>query len=168
MPSPIARRPSGLLDLLLTQQQGKNPSLLGESLSPVLDLGKFYESDRLTTATLAITVTATGVSSTTQVPSGEVWKLLGFGARGTFATVNQRLSLSFRLSTLPGGGIVDMAALTFAPTGAVDKFGDGFMMPEPMILPPGSSITAVATNLNLDGQANIGVSGGLLFVRMDV
>lgn len=168
MAGPIARRPNGLLDLLLTQQQGRSPRELGDIVTPVIDMQHFYETDRLTTAGMTITVTASNTSNTLTIPSGEVWNLKAWSCRGAFATVNQVLAMGYRVSSIVGGQFIDLGRSSFAPTGATDQFADGLIFENDLILPPGTKLTSFSQNVNLDAQANIGVTAAVLYVRMEV
>ena len=100
MPSPISRRPAGLLDLLLTQQQGENPNDLLESVQPTLDLLRFYAPDRMEVAGTTLTHTGVGSNGSIEVPAGQTWLTFGVASSVTFATVNQRISCSCRLNNI--------------------------------------------------------------------
>lgn len=167
MASPISRRPGGLLDLLLTQQQGENPRQLLDAVAPTIEMWPFYQTDRLKILGNTTVLTAVGNIGTRTVPSGEIWKLIGVGYFATFATAAQRLGISAELVNLPDTlfGIHDFGTVTAAAIG--DIYYKSFWVPEPLLLPSGASIRGRCTSLDLDGEANIQVTQQLLFVRME-
>lgn len=100
----IARKPRGLLDLLLTQSGGQNPSNLMESVRPTLDMLPFYLPERLDADTAAINQAVAGFTGIT-VPEGEVWLLLWLGVDLTSITVaNHFIKYSWHLERIPGQG----------------------------------------------------------------
>ena len=168
MAGPIARRPAGLLDLLLTQQQGENPKTLGDSVSPVLDILPFYNQERLDTDVQSVNMTAVNSFTSVLIPAGESWRVLCWSVRGAFATVNQTVRLGFRMQQFTGGGLVDLPALQFAASGATDLWGGCTVLPgdEMVIYPSGTRFLTYAQELNLDAQANIALTSTVLFVQM--
>ena len=168
MAGPIARRPQGLLDLLLTQQQGKNPAELGDLLLPVLELGHFYETDRIKTKGATITATTINSNATIEIPAGEAWKVYGFSVRGTFATVDQEVRVGFRISNIAGGEILESESIRFEAFGATDQFGNGIMFPQPIIYPSGAKFTCYTQELDLDAQPSIALRMVMLYIEMNV
>lgn len=167
MPSPISRRPAGLLDLLLSQQQGENPDNLGNSVSPTIDLTDFYETDRVSVATA--TANFTGLTAVTvTVPAAENWKLYGVSASWTWATANQDLKVKFELRNIPVSEHILASPSLQTSTGATDTGSVAFMLPHPRIIPPGTLVRCRGETINLDAQANIAVKLNVLHVRMEV
>lgn len=167
MPAPISRRPSGILDLLLAQQQGQNPNNLVDDVQPVLDLEKFYEPDRLSVASTTTALTAVGSTSTILVPAGERWKIYSIGVAGSFATVNQQLQVYVTLSGISGAALHYAHKFdTFAPVGATDIFAGGFWLPDPLLLPSGVSIKFTAASISLDAQPSISIQPRVLYVEL--
>lgn len=167
MASPISRRPEGLLDLLLTQQQGRNPSELLNTVGPVLDLVRFYDSQRLTSKALTSVVTAIGTFGGVVVPPGEIWKVLGISFFNNFATVNQRIGIAGEILNLPDSdfhyhnfGIVDAV-------GATDVNTNAFIFSDPVHFTSGITFRGRCTSLNLDAQANISVTMQMAYIRME-
>lgn len=169
MAGPIARRPAGLLDLLLTQQQGKNPEVLGNDVQPVMDLTKFYGQERLESSNKALTATAINSLVTHTVPAGESWLLLCAAVRGAFAAAGQEIGLELRISGFKGAAFLACDALAFAQSiAATDAFGDGFDIPAGgVIYPSGVSFTFLTQKIALAAQPNIAVTTNLLFIRMN-
>ena len=168
MAGPIARRPSGLLDLLLTQQQGKNPSTLGDDLLPVLDLREFYESQRIETVGGSLSTTAVNQSSTITVPSGQVWRPLFHAVSGVFATANQEIAIGFEIGALPGAWQPTTDAHRFVAQGATDRFGNSANYSGcGIIVPSGTKFVIRVHEIDLDAQANIPLNIQLAYVRME-
>lgn len=168
MGGPIARLPRGLLDLLLTQQQGKNPDALGDTLAPVIDLAPFYEQERFDAENLNATMTAVGVAGTFTVPAGEAWKVLGMSVRGTFATVNQTIGVQCRILNLPNVPAFVIDQFDFAAVGATDTFGASIRQFGNIIFPAGLQFRFQCSQLTLDGQPSIAVTGSIWYVRLEV
>jgi len=166
--SPISRRPSGLLDLLLTQQQGKNPALLEDDVQPIIDLGPFYEAERLETINASNAVTATGVqASTIDVPAGEYWKLLCLSIYADFGAGNQDILPFIRIRNL--GSIVHVLTPRFQSSSAFTLAqGDQLWLPQPLHCPSGVSFEMNVEGLDLQGQPNILTLMEALYVRMDI
>lgn len=168
MAGPIARRPSGLLDLLLTQQQGKNPTQLGDTTIPTLDLSPFYLQDRLENKRVAVVANATTDSVGIEVPASETWWVYGYGISGIFATVNQSIKARVRLTNITGDSGAELPAMAVSAVGATDIFSDGVFLPQPIMLSSGAELLMQTMSLNLDGQANITVTFSGLFARMTI
>lgn len=167
MPSPISRRPAGLLDLLLAQQQGKNPADLLESVQPILDMVPFYNTDRLTDSNQAFGATAVGGGTNIEVPAGEYWRMISAGIFVTFATVNQEIKVSLALSQIGSTTqyITEFDGLRSAVRANDQEIG-GYDFPSNLIVPSGARFRFECDSINLDGQPSIVVSGTLLYVRM--
>lgn len=168
MSGPIARRPAGLLDLLLTQQQGKNPNELGDMLLPVIDLSPFYMQERLTTATTSLTNAVVGSSATITIPAGESWMMHFLSVRGSFNAVNQRLKVGFRAASIDGGTIIDIGQTEqLDAIGATDGYSGQVQFAPGSIYPAGTRFLASTQVVDLALGANISGSLNALFVRME-
>lgn len=167
MASPIARRPAGLLDLLLTQQQGRNPDDLLDTVQPVLDITKFYDAERVETKALTTSVSALGGFGGIGVDAGQVWKVYGVAFFNNFATVNQRIGIA--------GEILNKQVSDFhyhnfgivTATGATDVNVNSFMWPNPVHWTSGDTFRGRCTSINLDAQPNISVTMQMMYVRME-
>ena len=170
MAGPIARRPAGLLDLLLTQQQGKNPSELGDMLSPIIDLLPFYAQDRLSGAVGNKACTAVGDNVGITVPAGESWLVWTTSFSATFATVNQNISVYVELRGAAGTTqpvyLSDLGGLKSAD-GATDIVVGAQCFDKGLMIPSGTELRFVCGALNLDAQANITFRGRVLYARME-
>jgi len=168
MPSPISRRPAGLLDLLLTQQQGANPRELRDDVQPIIDMSAFYESERLAGQSNGIAVTANGPQTADQItiPDGEYWKVLGFGAYFDPSVNNMAVGLSFwaRLSNVP----LPLTEQVYSDQiGATSFFSWGELLPQPIHFPSGTSFFIDVGRILLQGQPNALVTQYVLYVRME-
>lgn len=170
MASPIARRPAGLLDLLLSQQQGTNPSNLSDNVNPTIDMAQFYYQDRLSVKTQNDNETAVGGTVTITVPAGESWLLWASSFAVQFATVNQRIYCYGHLTGLKGSTspcyFTDYGGMK-TPTGATDIVVGAYWFPNGFIVPSGTNIVAVVGSINLDAQPNIQVNHRVLYARME-
>ena len=168
MGSPISRRPTGLLDLLLTQQQGANPKELEDDVQPIIDMGPFYEAERLTSINASNAVTATGIqASTIDVPPGEYWKLLCFTVYVDFGAGNQDISPFIRLKNL--GSLIHIVTPRFGSSSAFTLAqGEVLWLPQPLHCPSGVSFEMNVEGLDLQGQPNILTLMEALYVRMDI
>jgi hypothetical protein len=77
MPSQVNRVPPGLLSLLGIKSTGVNPTMLGEELTPTMDLTQMYAAGHAVSlfGTTGV-INATGMwdgGGLTQVPAGEFW-----------------------------------------------------------------------------------------------
>ena len=91
----ITRFPVGLLDFLGLKTQGTNPSILSDTVAPILDLSQFYLADRWRIV-LESGLTAAGianVSTALTVPVGEVWYVKQFGISSSALGAGQTLRL---------------------------------------------------------------------------
>lgn len=76
MPSPINTQPLGLLGLLGIKTIGRNPSILPDIVSPIIDIGPLYRAQgamNLSGATSAVNLRGNWTVSNLIVPPGELW-----------------------------------------------------------------------------------------------
>lgn len=169
MPSPISRRPQGLLDLLLTQQQGKNPSDLLDTVQPIVDMTQFYQTDRVTVEQGAGVMTAVGQNVDITIPSGEAWKVYTASSFCTFATVDQEFGAYLTVRNIPSASpVLSNFGGTRAAVGATDQSGVAENFPAPLIYPSGAVFRFTCAEIDLDGQANINHNVRILYIRMEV
>lgn len=164
MAGPIARRPAGLLDLLLTQQRGQNPNLLGETLVPTIDLGPFYDQERLEVNETTRTASAVGNSDAITVPAGESWRVLNVSCRGTFNAVNQVIKLGL-FASVGGSDFVMLAENRAATVGATDSMAVAANLHGAMF-PPGSQFGVLVMELDLALGTAFSIVTTTLNVRM--
>jgi len=171
MPSPISRRPGGLLDLLLTQQQGKNPANLLDDVAPTFDMLPFYAQERLSVIREALAVTASGPQATTiDVPAGETWIVYNFGLKIEFATAAQSCNAYIDMqSSAVRATLADMNPNqdTFNPDFANEDMFTAFWLPQVMVFPSGTSFVLDIQRLSLDGQPNLLMQFGCIYTRME-
>lgn len=168
MPSPISRRPSGLLDLLLTQQQGKNPAEILDSVQPVMDLFPFYASARLTSARATYTATGTGIlaADSLAVPDGETWAVLNVSQHWEFALSSDDIKSNILLLNLQDASNVPLSTYEyFNPSVANEVMEKTLWFPQPMFL---SSGMAFATQIGWFDQASTNGYLTALYYRMSV
>lgn len=168
MSSPISRRPGGLLDLLLAQQQGKNPTLLEDTVAPVIDLTEFYATDRLTVTNAVKNFTGVNITEEITIPAAEQWWVRSVSATGAFATVNQTIRFDVIVDNVPSNSTILHSSGQLAAVGATDRWSFAFYLPSPLIFPPGVDFRFRATEINLDAQANIQATLTVMYTRMEV
>lgn len=170
MPSPISRRPGGLLDLLLSQQQGKNPPNLSDSVLPTIQMLDFYSTDRQSVETSSRVYSAVAQSSNIDIPAAEVWRILGFGATWTWNAVDQSLRIGVQLQRLPSGSFTvgELEGPTTNPINATGLATVSKLCTEPLWLPPGSRIQFLSNEFDIALGANITATHSVLYTRMEV
>lgn len=167
MGGPISRRPSGLLDLLLTQQQGDNPDQLGDMVAPVIDLVTFYEADRIRVSAVTTNLSAVGVTATHTVPSGESWRLMCAGFAHVFNTANQEAQLYLSLSGFGSAALGYCHDFGLKQAGAAsDVAAGGFWFPRPMVIPSGTAVKFTVGALTLDAST-ISLLSRVIYIRME-
>lgn len=168
MAGPIARRPAGLLDLLLTQQQGKQPTDLGDVVTPTLDIQPFYNQERLTTETAVLSNAAVGSVAIITIPAGESWQMLFLTTRGTFNAAAQTLRIGFRIASIAGGDIIDIGQTAdITAVGAADTYSGQVMFQPGQIFSAGTRFLATTQQVGLAAGAAIAGSLNALYVRME-
>lgn len=165
MAGPIARRPAGLLDLLLTQQQGRNPVELGDQLNPTIDLTKFYSAERIASSAQAVSATVVGATATTTVPNGENWILLNLGYQTITNAAGQVLRAGIYVRPTSIAVPVGVGP-TITTVGAADRISYGFDA-QGLIVPSGTRIQLIIEELNLAAGAAFTVYLNCLYVRME-
>ena len=168
MPSPISRRPAGLLDLLLTQQQGANPRELLDTVQPIVDMSAFYESERLDVEveTMAITTLGVQTADAIDVPDGEYWKVLGVGASAEATIANQALGVTVLVRNVGNEFPVFRGRYhSDIDAGSQVEYWS-FMLPMPIHFPSGSSFLLSADDANFGGQP-INCTLRIFYVRMN-
>jgi len=98
------RVPRGLLSLIDSRTQGKNPDVFGDVVQPTFDMfnmlamSKGFET--VSATTLAVPVISTGLGRVT-VPAGEVWivRLADASATAQDATFSARIALNYQDSS---------------------------------------------------------------------
>lgn len=157
MPSKIQGVPQGFLGSLSIKGTGKNPVFVSDNIIPVVDLGPNYTARFSEVVFQTTAVTNLGDASNLPVPEGEAWRLISLSA--------QMLN--------PGAGVVAkfFAGIRFGGTGvhsriftmveprtaaANEDIEIGGFVPTPLILSPGSNLTA-ALSITLAGAENLRV-----------
>lgn len=105
MPAFINRFPQGLLGLLDLKTQGVNPSLLGEIVTPVLELSNFYALNSRASNSQSSTLTGLGVTAGAYanlvVPQGELWVLYNLTAHLAAAPLGAAATFSCGVGYVP-------------------------------------------------------------------
>jgi len=170
MSSPISRRPGGFLDLLLTQQQGKNPGELLDTVQPSIDMLPFYCPERLTISTATNAVTTKGIqANAVEIPAGENWLVYGVGFFIEFQTGTQYIGPA----CLARVGTKRHSLGWWDPTDidAVVGTNEGWYLnenlPQPLIFPSGAKFEMNAAVVALGGQPNLNTIMSVMYTRME-
>lgn len=149
----INRLPLGLLSLLDSQNQGVNPTALGEVVAPTIDQLAFLVGARgLSMEEDADNTLVIGDFGIVTIPVGEAWLVFGVG------------SLAVALDTTPGevitinpGVRLNSSAASFMPMAqrgsivTTDSTGEsaanGVMLPQPICFPSGVSFCTQVGNV---------------------
>ncbi len=172
MPSQIQRVANGLLALLNIKATGENPRWLADVVQPTLDLGFLYGSDLLATTSSQNNVTAAGTileieNGSGGNPVGVAWKLLAVGWTAEGFTVGGRAQIGITLQP-PSGILVPIAPVgDFTATGVNDRYDYGFMVPQPVILMPGSKLRFIVQR-DVGGAGSIDITARALAVPLQI
>jgi hypothetical protein len=166
MPSLIQRFPSGLLSLLDIKGTGRAPADLSDTVVATLNLEPYYLAPQLTIAApVAVSAGAAIVAVAATVPAGEVWRVVGVSAFANNLSAAV-VRVGFHVTLAPAGAPGDCIICTqpiVSSVAATDRFGVG-VMTEPLVVMPGSSITAVSDAVNGGATYDLGVR--VLFHRL--
>lgn len=169
MPAPISRLPTGLLDMLLVQQQGENPRTLSTALQPSLDMNELYMSDRLDVDGNSFVVGAINAIGNVEVPASEIWYMRSMGIRGSFNTAGQSFTCGIQLRNLDQTLIANIGSTgPLVSTSTTDRYNWGLFFPQPFFLRAGLNISAQVSQLDLDGGSNLVPEFTLVFNRFNI
>jgi len=160
----IQRIPLGLLSLLDSKSTlGKTPVDLSEIVAGVLNLEPYYLANALTAINVPANVQNSGDVCSTNVPEGEAWRLVGLSALASFtAAATLHLSLAIR----PVSAGFEVPVLRIGPEAVATATAivhQGILLPEPLVLAPGSQILA---RVNTDSASAYLVQMRPLFHRL--
>jgi hypothetical protein len=148
----------GFLSHLGIKSQGRNPVELEDNVRAIVDMEPYYYATRTQVETTggAAGTGAIGDADVQTVPQGEVWVLFGVGmqiiAGGAIGPI--RHSFFVRMNTAQNSFPLGMTPpVTLA--GAGERFDWGFLLPKPIVLPAGSTITQL---IEIDETGGGGVS----------
>lgn len=148
--SNVNRNPAGALELLNLNLQGEFPRLLAGSLSPVLDMERYYldgvglRSQRV----LAPNVTVIGDGPSVLIPINETWAIRSVSVNA----LNQDVSTQVSISIIANPGRLDGPEYSLTPTFTSTTltnqyYRNGSVFQAPLLLPPQTSIRSVMSIL---------------------
>ncbi len=149
MEAPINRYPGGLLGFLDIKAMGENPRTLSTVVQPLVDLTPYYlGSKRVTLTSLTANVTGLGLfASTTPVVQGsDAFLMTNIQVTGATLAAGENIRfyacvLASPISTPFYTGPMSQAFVTG------DSVSEGWSLPTPVILPPGSILAIQATRI---------------------
>jgi len=150
---------------MLTQAGGRNPDQFIESVRPVIDIEKYYDSERLTGVIEALSMSQ-GQLEFIEVPEGEVWKLLsvavhrmlpgGVGASSRFSFAIERLL------TRGLNGTTVASSPNFDQAISGERFAFGWQPPQPILLTSAQRIVVSCDKATANNTGELHV----VYVRM--
>jgi hypothetical protein len=155
---PVNRYPAGFLQLLDSQVEGKTPRAVSDTIAPTLELRDHLEAVLIQGNGVAdASITTINQSITLEVPQNETWKLLSVGVNGTLALVGQTIQMSVLLGLRNGTVVVaGFPAQTSTVAGELYRYGQ--LVPQPILLVPGTTIIARIGKIVLNGAPSMNLS----------
>jgi hypothetical protein len=139
----IQRIPTGLLSLLDSKSSlGSTPAELAEVVAGTVNLEPYYLANALTAANASGAVQNAGDLVTQTIPDGEAWRVVGVA--GLFGSAFLG-TLHMSIAIFPVSSLVELPMLRIGPeviAAATQIVHQGVMLPEPLVLAPGSKIVA--------------------------
>lgn len=159
----INRTPSGLLDLLQSKTDGKNPQDLAETVAPTLDLLDLYLLQRISHEFIVTVASGPGATNLLDVTEGEVWGLFACGVQFIGAAVGQTMDLYVSLQQFPDAPSALSQVQIFAPpTLTAAAIGDqataAVVFDRPIWLTPGLRIRLTSGSSSLSANASLNMS----------
>lgn len=163
--------PPGLLGFFQLKSGGKNPSALGEDLSPVLECFRWYMQARLENSLQFIGFSAIAVNvvgafnfspNNILVPENEIWWVENFTVQSAALAAGEELMMVPMMLGPPQLGSISNYAL--GTTAFVANAGDRYSIPATppgFFAPPGSSLgffvnrIVTAGNITISGFARV-------------
>lgn len=141
--SQIAGFPSGLLDIVGSQNFGEAPRDLSQVVSPTMDLTELYllSKQRIEAVANFVVVNGSNTANSLLVPAGEAWRVYGFSAFVSFA-VGDSGSMT-ALMTLNGIGMA-MGETRLHVAGTVEAWFV-YASQTPIWIPAGARLSLFAT-----------------------
>lgn len=135
--------PKGFLDIFDAQQQGKNPPVYADAVSPIIDATKLYEARTLGVASVLLSHQVVGEIATFAIPDGETWEIVAVGSSSLTALITEFEQIEWsvqnaprNIAAPPGQGAFHVSP-AMVPLAAVALLMDGFTLPRPLVLQAG-------------------------------
>lgn len=154
-PPPLGVRPEGLLDLLSIKSGGRFPQHLADTwLQPGIELADWYLEQEAIFATATLTWTAAGTQQVVgTVPAQEQWLLRSCSMWSQSAIAAGVTRIQAAMFYTDANNTPLQVLLTTPVQAGPDYLNAGVIFPRPIIVPPGTRITAQTT-------AYAGAAGG--------
>lgn len=154
MPEKIQRVPLGLQNLL-NLNSGFSPGNLADALQLVLEALQFYGLNQRQVGTVQNAVAAEGTAVTVPLPTTS-WSVL-FACHGVIVKTATVTALRGEIFYNRGGLAVLHEAAELGPFGATETGSCSFggLLPYPLLMPPGSSVTTIPRIIGTDANANV-------------
>lgn len=159
--------PAGYLSLLGVKQ-GQNPGGAADFVQPVVSLDTFYLATSIDSARAAsVGVSTEGSQAALTVPSTEAWRLLalGYNVINASAATSVRVGLQI-IEPRTGLPVAVFPADNVAIAAAGDSIFSGQLIPQPVVLPPGTVLRSYLGNAL--GAVTIDLHVVALFQRFTV
>lgn len=149
MDAPINRYPGGLLGFLDIKQMGENPRFVGGQVMPYIDMTPYYlGGKRVQLSSTIPSITNVGsFSSTTPVVQGQdAFILTNVMVTGATLAAGENIRGYVYCQSAPTSAFFYTSPMSQAfVTG--DSFSEGWSLPTPIILPPGTILGFYATRI---------------------
>lgn len=172
---PIQTQPAGLLGFLQLKNLGKNPAVLPDSLSCVLEMREWFFETNAVEETVAslnlITNGAAGNRNLFTVPQGEIWAIIDAVLTvNTAAGQTMAVQMQYRLANgraFPMGGVLNQAAAT--SPGRLWGLGqgtDGASFERIRFVPPGGTVGVLVLPATVFNAADLAGFMSLKVVKL--
>ena len=140
MPTKVQSVPKGLLAALGATGTGRNPDMLLESVSVVLDGRSFYFGRPEVLVASSGAVSAIFAGASIAVPQNEVWRVLGLGVQGTMSLANGLFNCHIGVQSIAGQFTMPLVSTDTTRIASVN--GEVFALgtETDILLPSGSQI----------------------------
>lgn len=150
----INRIAPGLLDLLQSKTDGKNPRDLSETVAPTLNIEQFYLAEKASVEFLVVQTFAIGATVSRDVEAGEIWFLYAIDTEWIAAAIGNRVQLSVEISRFNDAASALSAVTVFAPpTNTAVIIGEvitnSIVFDRPLPLTAGMRLSGVTGDTNL-------------------
>jgi len=156
-PGLIQSRASGLLSFLGVKG-GEQPATFGAGAVGVVSLEHFYAANNLEaiSSTNGAGLTTVDQGATIQVPQNECWRMVAVGYTCGGLTAAQELAIALNITQ---GLTVYITATQYRTiAAATESVRNGVLLPQPIILAPGTFLGAVLCRSLTAGTVNVGLT----------
>lgn len=150
----INRVPLGLLDLLQSKTDGRNPGDMSDQVVPTIDIEPYYLASRASFEFFVVSTTAVGAIANIDVNDSEVWFLYAIDTEWIAVNIGDIVQLSVELSRFADAPSPLSAVTIFAPPAdTAVAIGDvhtrSIIFDRPLPMPSGMRVQGVVSRRSL-------------------